>query len=196
MDLTTFWSFSQTHLVTLNYPLEADATIRQKNLGLGVQVTMVAIFLLVQHKKLKIYTIWPKDIPSSKKIYQMAKRYTKWPKGIQMAKSYTKWSKDIPTIWPKDIPNGQKLYKMVKKYTKWPKDIQNGQKICQMAVNYVLQTAIKYINIFHFKALQNVTRIGIKIYVCMYHLAITQGGDMMTKILTEPLCSKKHAYFL
>jgi hypothetical protein len=50
------------------------------------------------------------------------------------------------------IPKPVKMYRMNTKWAKWPSDIPNGHKIYYMA--------IKYINIFQSKALQNLPEFG------------------------------------
>jgi hypothetical protein len=50
------------------------------------------------------------------------------------------------------IPKQVKMYRMNTKCAKWPSDIPNGHEIFQMA--------IKYINIFQSKALQNLPKFG------------------------------------
>jgi hypothetical protein len=51
-----------------------------------------------------------------------------------------------------NIPNWGKIYQISIKYNKWPQNITHGRKIDQMA--------IKYTNIFHYKALENLTILG------------------------------------
>jgi hypothetical protein len=56
------------------------------------------------------------------------------------------------THWPQTIPNGHILYQMVINNTKRPYIISNGHKL--------YQTAVKFTNIFHYKALQNIPKLG------------------------------------
>jgi hypothetical protein len=51
-----------------------------------------------------------------------------------------------------NIPKRGKIYQMTTKYTKWPKNVSNGRNIDQMD--------IKYTNIFHYKTLQNLPKLG------------------------------------
>jgi hypothetical protein len=46
------------------------------------------------------------------------------------------------------------------KFAKWPQAIPNGHKSYQMAIKYRFQMVIKYTNIFHSKALQNLPKLG------------------------------------
>jgi hypothetical protein len=55
-----------------------------------------------------------------------------------------------------------KIYQRFTKYTKWPHNIPNDRKIFQMI--------IKFTNIFHSKAIQKYTHIGI-LGMKIYHLA-------------------------
>jgi hypothetical protein len=48
------------------------------------------------------------NIPNNPKIFQMAKKHTKWPS---------------------NLPNGHQMYQMAIKCTKWPSNITNGNQI-------------------------------------------------------------------
>jgi hypothetical protein len=50
------------------------------------------------------------------------------------------------------IPKPEKMYQMSTKFTEWSQNIPNIRKIFQMA--------LKYINIFPSKALQNLPKLG------------------------------------
>jgi hypothetical protein len=68
----------------------------------------------------------------------------------------------LPDLSCYNKPKLGKLYQITRNYTKFPLNMANGRKIYQMD--------IKYTNIFHCKALQNLPKIcifGLKIY----HLA-------------------------
>jgi hypothetical protein len=56
---------------------------------------------------------------------------------------------------------------MTMKYTRWLQNTPNGRKIDQMA--------IKYTNISHRKALQNLPKVGFLVSKYMYHLATLEG---------------------
>jgi hypothetical protein len=58
----------------------------------------------------------------------------------------------LPDLSWYNIPKRGKLYQMTIKYTKWPHNTPNDHKMDQMA--------IKHTNIFRFKLLQNLPKLG------------------------------------
>jgi hypothetical protein len=97
------------------------------------------------------YTKSPQNIPNYHKIYQ-------WPQNIPVATKYTSGHKIYQ--WPQNIPNHHLIYQITTKYT-------NIHKIFQLAVCKIDQMSLKYTNITHCKALQNVPKLeifGLKIY--------------------------------